>query len=185
MNPIEERIVPASHRAETRGVLIASLVLFFAWGGLLFWLRVPPPASTLGAHQQSAFQILTPLEQGFFNDLRTAALEIKASFDEDGKWPTVPALAALALPPFAQDPVWSKRGRHLWLHYTSERPGHALYRALPGNLNAGEWLLHWEGDKTRIWRRPFSAEGKVPRAEAESLPREGWTEIVAQEPTTR
>jgi len=182
MTAVVQEVHPASHRPETRGVLLATLVMLVAWGGLVAWRRTPPPADSLLPYQRSAFATLSALEQGLFNDLRTAVAEIEALQAEAGAWPAPEALAAHGLPPFVEDLVWQRRGRHQWRLLEAGRTGEALYWARPAAPGDAEWALLLTDGGATIWRRDFAAGGSPPRALPSVLVLEGWSEIVAREP---
>jgi hypothetical protein len=177
---VVQEIPPASHRAETRGVIVAALALAVLWAGLVAWRRVPPAVKMLSTHQRSALADLDATERGLFTDLSTAVAEIRALQTELQTWPAPRALVEAGVEPFVEDAAWRQRGRHRWQKIDAHQADHALYWGMPFAAGAAEWALVWQGPVASVWKRPFNPAGAVPSAVTEELIRGGWSEIVGQ-----
>lgn len=170
-----QEVAAADGRGERRGVMLAAAVLLLAWAagvGLRPWR---PAGTELAAHQVSAFDVLTPLEQGLFNDLRAAADEIRVRQRQEQAWPEPAALAAEAIPPFTPDAAWAQRGRLAWRRLDAHAPTHAVYW---GRNPASEWALVLTVDAAAVWRRTPREDSAIPQAIPEMLVLDGWQELV-------
>ena len=191
-----QTISPASHRAETRGVVLAAVVIAALWAALVAWSQAAPPGPALQKHQRSAFAYLTSLEQGLFHDLRAAAGEIEALRLENNAWPEPSDLAAGELPPFADDAVARRRGGHRWQRLDFHQADHVAYWGIPDSTSAAEWVLAIRNGQPSVWRREPSVSGTLkpatsldqlaePSASLIHLIAIGWLEVVPQAPTKR
>jgi hypothetical protein len=109
-----EVIKPASSRGEFLGVTGACVLIAMVASLLVAGRTRASDEQTLRDYQMSAYGDLARLEQGTYNDLLTAAIEIDAMHFESQQWPTVAELDSYYLPPFAQDVAWRKRGALKW-----------------------------------------------------------------------
>ncbi len=63
-------------------------------------------------YQLIALEELNPTEQGIYNDLLTAVMEINGVYkDNGGQWMSVSELVEYYIPPFVRDQAWKVRGR--------------------------------------------------------------------------
>jgi len=170
-----QEIVPATGRAEVRGVTCVAVAILLAWGGGIALRRIKPSPPPLASYQQSAFATLSAQDQGLFGDLRAAAEEIRALQMQNKSWPEPAALAAESMPPFVEDVVWIQRGRLAWQRLDAHAPTHAVYW---GRNAVIEWALVISGDSVAVWRRPYKPDGAIPQAIPEMLVLDDWTEFV-------
>lgn len=94
-------VPPADGRREQNYLIAAMLVVFCVCAVLIGQRRVTLRLQRLQSYQISAFSDLSPREQGLFNDLYAAALELRSQHDESGDWMPPQELAAQGIPPFA------------------------------------------------------------------------------------
>ena len=181
VNVQSQEIVPAHGRGELRGVVGVALIILLAWAGGIAVRQLRPGSSPLASHQQSAFAGLSALDQGLFNDLRSAAAEIRALQALHQAWPEPTALAADAIPPFVADAVSARRGPLAWRRMDAHAPTHAVYW---GRNDAVEWALVLSGESTAVWRRPVKPDGAIPQAIPDLLVLDGWTEFVPRHATS-
>lgn len=109
-----EVIRPATSRGEFFGVTSACAVIVLVAALLVAGRTRASDDQSLRDYQMSAYADLTRVEQGTYNDLLTAALEVDALHFESQQWPTVAELDSYYLPPFTQDVAWRKRGALKW-----------------------------------------------------------------------
>jgi hypothetical protein len=134
-------IQPQRQRFEILFVLISTVAVLAAAGGLIAINKTQKEAVKLKNYQISAFSVLTGSDQGIFSDLYTAALEIEAIHRDNGEiWATVEELKnkELALSPFVEDASWKTRGQHNWRLFTYDQPNvhRAVYVGRSGDENA-------------------------------------------------
>jgi hypothetical protein len=78
-----------------------------------------------------------PIEQRMFRELQEGLIEAERARADTGAWPAPEALAADAIPPFAEDPT--QRVRHEW---TLTRSGAFVnYLGIPREDDSQGWLL--------------------------------------------
>jgi len=176
-----QEIAPAHGRRELRGVVSAAVVILLAWAGGIAARQLKPGSPPLASHQQPAFTGLSALDQGLFNDLRSAAAEIRALQAQHQAWPEPAALAADAIPPFVADAVSKQRGGLAWRRMDAHAPTHAVYW---GSNDTVEWALVLSGESTAVWRRPAKPDGAIPQAIPDLLVLDGWTEFVPRHATS-
>lgn len=176
-----QEIAPAHGRRELRGVVSAAVVILLAWAGGIAARQLKPGSPPLASHQQPAFTGLSALDQGLFNDLRSAAAEIRALQVQHQAWPEPTALAADAIPPFVADAVSKQRGGLAWRRMDAHAPTHAVYW---GRNDTIEWALVLSGESTAVWRRPAKPDGAIPQAIPDLLVLDGWTEFVPRHATS-
>lgn len=109
-----EVIKPASSRGEFLSVTGACTLIILTAAILVAGRTRATDDQELRDYQISAYADLSRIEQGTYNDLLTAAVEIDAIHFETQQWPTVAELDTLYLPPFMQDIAWKKRGALKW-----------------------------------------------------------------------
>ncbi|MCP4114593.1 MAG: hypothetical protein GY737_04185 [Desulfobacteraceae bacterium] len=113
---MEQQIVkPVSTKSEVIYLFVAVAVVVMIAGGVIAGRIRPSDEKVLKAHQISAFRDLATLEQGTFNDLYAAAMEINELHGMgDEEWPSLATLENEFMPPFVKDQVWEKRGSLAW-----------------------------------------------------------------------
>lgn len=174
-----QEVIPAHGRSELRGVACVALAILLAWAGGIALRRIKPMTPPLASHQQSAFEALSAQDQGLFNDLRSAAEEVRALHAQNKAWPEPVALAAESIPPFTQDAVWMQRGRLAWQRLDAHAPTHAVYWGKNARV---EWALVLSGESATVWRRAPKPDGAIPQAIPEMLVLDSWTEFVPRNP---
>lgn len=174
-----QEIPSAQGRGELRGVLLLAAAIGVAWAGGVVARREAPEILAAESFQRYAFSALDAREQGIFNDLLAAVPDIRAEHDALKAWPEPAALAALALPPFVQDAVWTRRGRHEWQRLDAHSPTHAVYW---GRTDAEEWALVLSGETAAVWRRPAKPDGAIPQAIPELLVLDSWIQFLPRTP---
>ncbi len=177
-------IEPASHRRETKGVLLVALIIAGLWALFVAVGREQAGPAVLEEHQQSAFADLEALEQGLFNDLLAAIPEIQGEWRESGEWPEPSILDEEGLPPFTQDLIWRKRGRMVWTRVVPDADA-TIYWGRPQDAGVAEWLLAWSDGVFSIWRRPIDPMAREPRFPEAQLIRNGWKEVIARNPISQ
>lgn len=106
---------PAGTRYESMYLCLAMLVVILVSGTAILHRTRSDEQKVLLDYQMSGYGDLNSFEQGTFNDLYAAALEIDAYHDEnDEKWPSIRELEDQFIPPFIHDQAWKKRGKLLW-----------------------------------------------------------------------
>jgi hypothetical protein len=143
---MEQRIVkPVGTRSEVIYLFVAVVVVVVIAGGVIAGRIRPSDEKVLKDHQISAFRDLDTLEQGTFNDLYAAAMEINELHGTgDEEWPSLATLEEAFMPPFLHDQVWEKRGRLGWELQVpwSGRRHVALYFGVPRDAGSfGCFLL--------------------------------------------
>ncbi|MBI1321378.1 MAG: hypothetical protein GC168_20840 [Candidatus Hydrogenedens sp.] len=112
--PYDEIVRPAGAGREALYVLLASGVVLLVALGLIALRHQSPPVQELAEYQISAYSGLNTVEQGLYNDLLAASLEIDLYHADTLTWPPVEKLRSLYIPPFAQDMSWKQRGALQW-----------------------------------------------------------------------
>jgi hypothetical protein len=110
----EEIVRPAGAGREALYVLAASAVVFLLAFTLIAVRRQLPETQELAEYQISAYSGLNAVEQGLYNDLLAASLEIDLYHADTLTWPSVEHLRSTYIPPFAQDMSWKQRGALQW-----------------------------------------------------------------------
>ncbi|MGD9823600.1 DUF6162 family protein [Desulfobacter sp.] len=189
-------VKPVSTRAEVIWLLVTVALVVAVSGSVIAARTRPGDHNVLSAHQISAFEDLDTLEQGTFNDLYAAAMDIESIHDEqDDAWPSPKDLSAQGIPPFTRDRVWETRGRMAWEQKTlnSGTRHMAVYFGRPGSEQApGCFLLimqHSHGTpqvgKTgpehgpwEIWHHDRAGIGFPGTVTDPGLIAKGWKEVV-------
>lgn len=130
-------IKPISTKSEVTWLFITIAIVILVAGSAISLRVRPGDEKVLKNHQISAFKDLNTLDQGTFNDLYAAALEInELHMLDEGTWPTPQSLADEYIPPFVKDQVWIKRGKISWqLQIPDFKTGHlALYFGAPSDV---------------------------------------------------
>ncbi len=152
---------------------------------------------SLERHQISVFEELGVADQGVFNDLYAAALEIiEAHETDEDEWIAVKQLESDYISPFVHDLAWKKRGRISWhkKNLNSETKHTVLYMGKPSvRGGTGSFLLvclhehRKAGAQTRekehapfeIWYHK-STDVDLPQFFSDQLLiTGGWKEVVA------
>jgi hypothetical protein len=168
-------------------VAIGCIVLVCA--GLIAANRRVEVKREMSAFQISAFEDLNSAEQGTYNDLLTAALDIGFIRDADSEkaWPMVNRLAYEFIPPFVRNAAWESRGRLEWRQLLSEEVGEGesvcLYLGETAQPEiSGSFLLIMDSredeDAARIWHKAGGNAEPPGTLDEESLARTGWLEVV-------
>jgi len=110
----EEIVRPAGAGRETLYVLAASALVLLLAFALIAVRRQLPETQELAEYQISAYSGLNSVEQGLYNDLLAASLEIDLYHADTLTWPSVEHLRSGYIPPFAQDMSWKQRGALQW-----------------------------------------------------------------------
>jgi hypothetical protein len=109
-----ENVKPASARQETLSVAVACLLIILV-AGLLISVRGRVEATQeLAEYQISAYDGLNPTEQGIYNDLLAASLDIDLYHADTLRWPSVLQLQGQYIAPFVKDLSWQQRGALEW-----------------------------------------------------------------------
>jgi len=136
-----QQIAPAGGRADTWRLLWACAAIVAVAGLYTVGHRQNADAHSVPVGHWDARHDLNAAEQGLLADLRVAADELRAQWDERGAWPPVSDLAAQGLPPFAPGPDTLARGDHRWSAHPLPGGGVA-YRGVAANpAVAGALLL--------------------------------------------
>ncbi|MBI9093095.1 MAG: hypothetical protein JEZ12_28115 [Desulfobacterium sp.] len=195
---MEQQIVkPLSTRSEVICLAMMVVVVVMISGGVIAGRIRPNDEKVLKPHQLSAFRDLNSLEQGTFNDLYAAAMEINELHGTgDEEWPSLATLEDECMPPFVKDRVWKKRGRLAWEHRVpwSGTRHVALYLGVPRDAGSfGCFFLVMIHD--HAGKRPGTETVEHPPCEIwhhddvnvafpeivtdEALMVKGWKEVVA------
>lgn len=94
-------VAPADGRREQNYLVLAVVIMVCVWAVLIGQRRAALKIQRLQSYQISAFSDLSAREQGLFNDLYAAALELRTAHDSDGTWMPPRDLEAQGIPPFA------------------------------------------------------------------------------------
>ncbi len=195
---MEQQIVkPVSTRSEVICLAVTIAVVVMISGGVIAGRIRPNDEKILKSHQLSAFRDLNSLEQGTFNDLYAAAMEINELHGTgDEEWPSLATLEGEYMPPFVKDRAWEQRGRLAWEHRVpwSGSRHVALYLGVP--RDAGSFgcflliMLHDHavkrpGSETverppyEIWRHDDLDVALPEIVTDQALMARGWKEVVA------
>ncbi len=107
-------VKPATGRFEGAWLLAVCVVVLGVCGFLIVQRHTTLEAVRLQPYQISAFADLIKTEQGVFNDLYAAALELQSTHRDNQIWLSVEDLQDLAIPPFAETALTKTRGGHVW-----------------------------------------------------------------------
>ena len=110
----DEIVPPATTGREAAYVLGACVLISVLAAGLILVRRTVPPVQELAEYQLSAFSGLNTVEQGLYNDLLAASLEIDLYHADALQWPSVDWMREQYIAPFARDLSWKKRGALRW-----------------------------------------------------------------------
>ncbi len=112
--PMIQVIAPATARRETLYVAV-SCVAIVVLAGFIIGVRGTVEASQeLAEYQVSAYSGLNPTEQGVYNDLLAASLDIDLYHADTLHWPSVLQLQGQYISPFVRDLSWQQRGKLDW-----------------------------------------------------------------------
>src|SRR5215472_1079142 len=103
---------PATARLEGVYLLLVCIVILTVCGTLILNRQTKIEALELQPFQISAFADLNKGEQGLFNDLYAAALELQTVHRDGNTWLSLDDLQDLAMPPFAQAAPGAQRRAH-------------------------------------------------------------------------
>lgn len=142
---MEKKIIkPVGTKSEVTWLLTTIILVVVISGSIIAGRARKNDVKKLQSHQISAFKDLNTLDQGTFNDLYAAAMEIEEIHSMDEKWPSPKELELEVIPPFIKDQVWVKRGKINWSLRSSdtEEKHLAVYFGSPseGSLS-GSFLL--------------------------------------------
>jgi hypothetical protein len=107
-------VKPATGRFERAYLLLVGVVVLGVCSFLIVQRQTVLEAVQLQPYQISAFGDLSKTEQGIFNDLYAAALELQSVHRDNQSWLSVEDLQDLAIPPFAETALTKTRGGHRW-----------------------------------------------------------------------
>jgi hypothetical protein len=192
-------VKPATSRFEGAYLLLTSAVILLVCGGLILQRHTRLEAVVLQPYQLSAFADLSKTEQGIFNDLYAAALELQTVRRDSRTWLSLEDVVDLALPPFEQTSLSRSRGGHQWSALPFEAKGQSamayfgrsaridearsfllvmIYRP-PADLPPGAAVDPAAGLGFSIWVNPTPAVAAPKAVDAISLADLGWREAVA------
>lgn len=202
---MEQHIIkPVSTRSEVVWLLVTVMVVVAVSGIVIAARTRPSDYKVLNAHQISAFKDLDTLEQGTFNDLYAAAMDVESIHDEqEGIWPTPGDLAGEGIPPFTRDRVWEKRGRMAWelKALNTENRHMAVYFGTPvavqglgcfllimqhnhGTLEVGKtgpehgpWEIWYHNQADAVFPKIVTDPGLVAKGWREVVPYKGEEEV--------
>lgn len=109
-----ETVRPASARRETITVAVISLAIIVTAGAIIGLRGRVEAAQELAEYQISAYDGLNPIEQGIYNDMLAAALDVDMYHADTLRWPTVAQLQGQYIAPFVKDLSWQQRGALEW-----------------------------------------------------------------------
>jgi hypothetical protein len=107
-------VKPATGRFEGAYLLMVCATVLAICGVLILQRHTKLEVINLQPYQVSAFSDLNKTEQGIFNDLYAAGLEIQTSRRDSSAWLSLDDVVDLALPPFEQTSLSQQRGGHQW-----------------------------------------------------------------------
>jgi hypothetical protein len=107
-------VKPATGRFEGVYLLLVCVTVLVICGTLILQRQTKLEVVNLQPYQISAFSDLSKTEQGIFNDLYAAGLEIQTAHRDSNSWLALDDLVDLALPPFEQTSLSQSRGGHQW-----------------------------------------------------------------------
>jgi hypothetical protein len=116
-------VKPATGRFEGVYLLLVGIVVLSVCSFLIVQRQTVLEAVQLQPYQISAFGDLSKTEQGIFNDLYAAALEVQSVHRDNQSWLTVEDLQDLAIPPFSETALTKTRGGHHWSAIALDTPG--------------------------------------------------------------
>jgi hypothetical protein len=116
-------IRPATGRLEGLWLALVCAVVLAVCTTLIVLRHTKLQEVQLQPYQISAFADLNKTEQGLFNDLYAAALEIQSVHRDSIAWLSVEDLQDVALPPFTQTSLSESRGAHKWTALPFDAPG--------------------------------------------------------------
>ncbi|HEX3497715.1 MAG TPA: DUF6162 family protein [Stellaceae bacterium] len=116
-------VKPATGHFEGAYLLAVCVVVLSVCGALIVQRHTTLETVQLQPYQISAFADLSKTEQGVFNDLYAAALELQSVHRDNQSWLSVDDLQDLAIPPFAETALTKTRGGHLWTAIPFEGKG--------------------------------------------------------------
>ncbi len=113
-SPWLEVVPPATARRETLSVAAACFAVVLL-AGIIIGVRGRVEATQeLAEYQVSAYDGLNPTEQGIYNDLLAASLDIDMYHSDTLRWPSVLQLQGQYIAPFVKDLSWQQRGGLEW-----------------------------------------------------------------------
>jgi len=107
-------VKPATARLEGAYLLLVCIAVLAVCTALILKRQTKIETLALQPYQISAFADLNKAEQGLFNDLYAAALELQTVYRDGKTWLSLDDLQDLAMPPFAASAPGAQRGRHQW-----------------------------------------------------------------------
>lgn len=107
-------VKPATARLEGTYLLLVCIAILAVWSVLIVKRHTKLETVALQPYQISAFADLNKAEQGLFNDLYAAALELQNVYRDGKTWLSLDDLDDLAMPPFAKAAPGAQRGGHQW-----------------------------------------------------------------------
>jgi hypothetical protein len=182
-------VKPATGRFEGAYLLSTFVAILAICGSLIFLRQTKLEVIPLQPYQISAFSDLSKTEQGLFNDLYAAALELQTIYRDSRTWLAVDDLVDLAMPPFTQTALSQKQGGHQWSALpfnTADTSTMAYLGKSARTADARSFLLVMTQRKQRdaqdfgftIW---VSADAAAPSKAIDpvALSYSGWREAVA------
>jgi hypothetical protein len=116
-------VKPATGRYEGFYLLLVCVTVLVVCGTLILQRQTKLEVINLQPYQISAFADLSKTEQGIFNDLYAAGLEVQTAHRDSNSWLLLDDLVDLALPPFEQTSLSQSRGGHQWSAVSFETKG--------------------------------------------------------------
>jgi hypothetical protein len=196
---------PPSSRVELGNVVRFSMVIVIgAWMFLAADSATFRDAGSATRHLlpfQTLIQDRPALDQRMFRELQEGLLEAESRRASSGAWPSVAALAADGIPPFALDPT-ARGGRYDW--HLTVNGAFVNYLGLPQRSGSPAWLVLVQepergappdparedeehhrllgGDMLHVstWVR---ADARVPPGTIRAPQAEGWTQLYAVGPS--
>lgn len=191
-------VKPLDTRAETMAFAVVVLLFGLLVGAMALQRSQTEDAPRLLEYQLSAYDQLSNLEQGTFNDLYAAVIEIQGYHGDGTQWPTIEELRDWYVPPFVQDVVWKKRGALRWTRHilgtyniheafylgaTSDPAVSGSFLLVcshlhgVGNDNVMGTSQDYTGETFGIWYAPSGAEVGA-NVSLQHLIAQGWQQIV-------
>lgn len=174
-----EVVRPATVRGETLIVSLSSLVII-ALAALIIGARGRVEATEeLAEYQVSAYTGLNATEQGVYNDLLAASLDIDMYHADTLRWPSVLQLQGQYIAPFVKDLSWQQRAGLEWEQDIPdvELQHTVAYYALSSQSEVTGSFLLWmthkhnmSGPNAAAYAAQRGANGDKPRSDAGMLP---------------
>lgn len=187
---------PATARLEGVYLLAVSAVVLAVCSVLLLQRHTKLETLALQPYQISAFADLNKSEQGLFNDLYAAGLELQTVHRDGNTWLSLEDLQDLAMPPFAKAAPGAQRGGHQWATIPADGNGISAMgyfgkSAASGDVRSFLLVMAYRppppgtqtdpnaGRSFSIWVQGDSAVAAPTSLDTNGLVDLGWREAVA------